>query len=66
MEDIENKCSGSERIGNRGRTEYRSFSKKEPICNGNRLREELLYMQRIQIHGPSLQKSRSEKKSSRK
>jgi len=61
-----NKCGGSEGIGNRGRTEYGSSSKKGPIRNGNRSREELLCMQRIQAHGPSLQKLRSERKDSRK
>ena len=61
-----NKCGGSKGIGNRGRTEYGSSSKKGSIHNGNKSEEELLCMQRIWAHGPSLQKSRSERKGSRK
>ena len=54
-----NECSSSEGTGTRNR----SASKKELLCNGSGQGEKLLYLQRIQTHGPTLQKLRKEKDS---
>jgi len=54
----ENKCNS----GKRARTGYRS-SKKGPICDGGRLRKELLCLWSFWAHGSPLQELGSERKS---
>ena len=52
-----NKCSSGERI----RTRNGGISKKRPLHDESRQKEKLLYLWKIQAHGPLLQKSRKGK-----
>ena len=54
-ESRENECSNSTTIAEN------SVGTTQPICHGDRQKEELLHLWRFWAHGPSLQKQRKRK-----
>ena len=48
--------SGENKYGNDKRTRTWDISKKRSLCDGGEQEKELLHLQRIQAHSPSLQK----------